>query len=256
MSFGWLPDPHDPRDYDARDMPGLMGEGPTGTALDTWLDLTAHAPPIRNQTVTNTCVLQAVCDAWLMTARIAGRSSAVAPSTMHGYYLARALEGSGHIVEDRGCFPRLAMQALTRFGLCAEERFPFDPRRINTPPPWDAHQHAADARGAEYYRISGYDDERLTMVARALSAGHPVVFGTVVDRSLIDASSDIVGRAKGTIEGRHAMLIVGRSQGAWVVRNSWGGYWGTGGYARLSDDRVASTDCDDFRVITLAPEVS
>ena len=33
----------------------------------------------------------------------------------------------------------------------------------------------------------------------------------------------------------HAVLVVGRGDGYWIVKNSWTGSWGEGGYVRIAD---------------------
>lgn len=244
---GWLPDEPDERDFDARDL--LTGS--TGPLPD-FIDLRPHMR--RMVQVGESCVMNSVVAAWCLCASAEGHTLPT-PSRSHGYYKARELEG-GDIV-DRGCYPRLALQAPIKYGICAEARWPHVDATINQAPPWDAQQHAYDARIDSFYRVWGYDDERLDACHLGLHRKKPFLVGTLVDSGLKNAGPDTIGRATGLITGRHMMLGVvrDRARGRWGLQNWWGIGHGDEGIVWVSDDRLASTDCDDVYMVKLAPRM-
>ena len=105
-----------------------------------------------------------------------------------------------------------------------------------------------------YYRIKSDGPERLQDILAALSANHPVVFGTAVEQDFLSPTGpDLVGPPQGATIGGHAMIIVGynASRNAFLVKNSWGDRWRTGGYVLFSPDYLTWAKTWDLWVPTL-----
>lgn len=249
MTGGWLPDPHDPRDFDARAMPGLSG----GILMPADVDLSPHVDMIRDQGLAEECVAQTIARCLHMRASIEGRRI-LYPSTRALYYAARLLETGDHSrITNRGSYPRLALDAASKIGLCAESRWPPNPHTIDVPPSWDCAQHAIDARVDGYYRVTGDGEFRLDTMRRCLAAGQPLHVGFTVDKQLFDLGDGILGPIGDPTGGRHAMAVIGYQPGWFLVCNSWGRSWGFGGYGRISDERMGAADTGDVWAFRVAP---
>ena len=60
------------------------------------------------------------------------------------------------------------------------------------------------------------------------------------------------GREPDTVRGGHAICIVGyRSDGRFIVRNSWGPTWGVNGFGYLHPDYIAAAFYDESYGVTL-----
>lgn len=246
---GWLPDAPDDRDFDAQLLPGLVG---SFGELPVSVDHSGHVDHVLDQVSTNACAAFATINAMRVRASLLGRPLPML-SVLDLYFKARFLESLSKTVLDRGSFPRLEMRALAELGVVANDRWPFFPERVNTPPSWDVVQHAVDARSAAYYRVTGVGEERCAMLRRALASGYIPVFGTVVDDQVREGPLETIGRAVGKVDGRHMQAIVAYGPGYFVALGSYGLRYGFGGFTRISDERIGSEDCADFWVITDAP---
>jgi C1A family cysteine protease len=72
-------------------------------------------------------------------------------------------------------------------------------------------------------------------VKRALALGYPVIFGFTVYESFESEAVANTGRVpmpdpSEDLLGGHAVLAIGYTSEHVIVRNSWGGNWGDGGY--------------------------
>ena len=249
---GWLPDAPDDRDLDAQLLPGLVG---SFGELPGSVDHSGHVDAVLDQLSTNSCAAFATINAMRVRASLLGRPLPML-SVLDLYFKARFLENLSKTVFDRGSFPRLEMRALTELGVVGNDRWPFFPERVNTPPSWDVVQHAVDARSAAYYRVTGVGEERCAMLRRALASGYIPVFGTVVDDQVREGSTSVIGPPVGRVEGRHMQAIVGCGPGYFLVLGSYGSQYANSGFTRFSNERIGSEFCSDFWVVTDAPRPS
>lgn len=246
---GYIPDPYDPRDREFF----TLGAGAAPDVDE--LDLSASAPPPRDQGMTNTCVGQSAATA-IYTARRVMQMPVELPSVLWCYALARIdHQRPDRPLKDTGTYVRSCIKGLKRRGFPAEEHWPFDPwapahamdmgdrvevTRIEARPPLSAVRHAHDNRGpAGYYRITAYGDFLLDELDAALAGGLPFIAGMHVSQSFLENTDEFVERMDGPHAGGHAMAFIGRRRfnGArWYrCRNSWGVGWGDGGDAWLHE---------------------
>lgn len=247
---GWLVDPPGSCDTDLLNLPGLVGSG----ALPPAIDLSNYVAGIHDQGATESCVAFALALSIQSRAAYEGRRLPF-PSALHLYWMARWKEAFRDDSPDRGSYPRLAVEVLKEHGVCAEARWPFVPSAVNVRPPWDAHQHAMDARIAGTYAI---ESNRVAGLQRALASGHFPVFGTVVDDLVDHAGTEIVGPNDGRpYRGAHMQMICGYgttdARRWFLVAGSWGRGYGFGGFTRIAAERFEESTTSNIFVPTLLP---
>ncbi len=229
--LGWREDNPDPRDIPFERL-GLAGAAPSSASL------AAHCT-VLDQGGTQSCVAQAIAQGLLVAHRAAGNLGYALPSRRFLYWHARGYGGDELV--DMGTLLRACMKGQIAFGSPAEQHCPWDERLINRSPAWAAYRHAFDQRGLRgYYRIVTAGDERLDEIRQAIAAERPVAFGTGVSRDFVNGvSAGLAFDVPSSIVGRHAMLVVGYEPGRFRVCNSWGRYWGDGGFGWLTEDYLA-----------------
>jgi hypothetical protein len=164
-------------------------------------------------------------------------------SRMFIYYNARKLEGSD--IEDEGTAIHDAVESLKKYGVCAEETWPFNPRHVNAKPHDRAYTEATEAE------VDGLEqvETELDQWRHCLAEGRPVIFGVKLFDSFDKARKGKVPmptekEKQRNKHGRHAMLAVGYSDTdqLFIVRNSWGTDWGDEGYCYLPYDYLMSDE--------------
>lgn len=248
MRLGWLPDPPDARDRDASP---LLASLPTVIGSDD-VDWRAFDSP-RVQ-IANSCVGHAIAASAALCMAIAGTPIAF-PSALYAYAGARLLAQPKRPLLDEGSIARLAMLWGRDRGLVAEERWPETQANVNAVPPLDSWQAGEGARVTDFARIAE-GRGAAESVRAALRRGFCPVFAMVVDTKYEAIGRGVYDGPDGGIIGGHMQCVVGTSStlDALLVRNTWGTWFGDGGYAWISAacfDRVAR----DIWVVRSAPEV-
>lgn len=235
--FGLKPDPRDDRDYRFRDKVGAV------TTRTTDVDLSGFCTESQ-QLWAGSCAGNACADAVEILNAVEGRPR-VELSRLFVYSLARHLmdddgDGRNDLDRDDGTHLRLAMDVLSRFGICTEALWPYDLRKLYVSPSLRAMREAAGHRIHEYYRIASEGDDRLDEIVYALRRGNPVVFGTQVDDAFTRLRREgPVGPPTGSVRGGHAMIFVGYVRGkGFLIKNSWGKQWGEDGFAFITEAYV------------------
>lgn len=240
--LGYLRDRPDPRDQPfAIARPGL----PPPESVDLRGNLSA----ILDQAETSSCVAHAYAAAIDVVETMAGLEYHPL-SRLYLYYAARAQTGDQKV--DGGTYLRSAARALQLVGAPEERFWPFEAKRVNRQPMPEAYMQAHPRREGLYERVQGVGDMRLLHIKRALSEGHPVVFGTQVAESFLSNSGSFRIQRPGKTErqvGGHAMCCVGYDRDGFIIVNSWGRAWRDDGTARLSHDYMAWAGTSDLWLI-------
>lgn len=219
------------------------------------IDLSAHAT-YSHQLNMSACAGNATGDSIEVLNSVAGYPK-IQISRLFIYTMARWAvdengDGQGDIDRDEGSYIRLCFDTLSRFGVCDENIWPYEPSKVHTVPSIKAMRQAVGHRIHSYYRIKQEGEDRLEEVVSALRAKHPVVFGTNIAQSFITLRGEgPVSPPTGATAGGHAMMIIGYMNGLFLVKNSWGSGWGANGFCFMRPEYISWSQSWDFWVPTL-----
>jgi hypothetical protein len=257
---GWLKDPADPRDRSLEViLPALrQRSGWDGSPLG--LHAIAENTPLSNQGRVSACVANSWCDAMEILRGLERPEDVTQLSRLFLYWNARALHQATD--KDRGTYIRAAAQQLRKLGICEERFWPYDPDRVSRPPPASCYTMAAENRLTGFYRVSGQGEVRLRAVELALRANHPVIFGTVINKTFhtYRGGGHTFFIPESEHVGAHAMILTGvdrvGGRRRFLVRNSWGVDWGDLGHAWIDESYLTWEGTDDLWVGTRMPDLA
>jgi len=232
----------------ANNMFQLSGRLP-GAQLPDIVDLRTNAkmPPVYEQDNLGSCTAQALCAAYQFM-----DTNGFQGSRLFLYYNERKLDNN--IPDDTGATLASGVKCLKKYGICAEESWPYDITQFATEPPIACYQSALKE---VCLKAQSIPNDRNTM-RNVLNSGLPFVVGIQVYRSFESnavAATGVVPMPKPneTLFGGHAVLVVGFNhlKQQWIVRNSWGPSWGDGGYFYLPYNYLLNRNlCSDMWVLT------
>lgn len=254
--LGFLPDRPDLRDANINSLP--FGPGLAGEFASPPPDMRKDFGPVKSQGKVQSSSAHAVAAMAEYHLRKTG-NEVTELSPLFLYKIARELL---NLEEDSGCTLRETVKALANYGCLSEEQWPYRLEGLDSLPTIQDLQQARPFSRWSYCRLDDYneDGERtLENVKRALENGYPVAFGFSVYSCV-----ERMGDGDGTIPlpdksdrllGSQAVLAVGYREGELLIRNSWGGEWGEGGYGWLPFDYIRLQQACDFWTIFREGEV-
>jgi len=256
---GWLPDSLDSSsdrglDYLLRDNLDKVERSGAATlsperATFGVLDLRKWCSPIEDQGHLGSCVGNGVASA-LEFLQIRNGKPFTDLSRLFVYYNSRLMTRDQE--KDEGTYIHIAFGTLSSLGTCSESKWPYDTNKVFIRPSWGSYREAYANKINSYYRINSTGSDRNNLLKASLHAQHPIVFGMVVDQAYQDYKGGIVQLPGSTRvnPGRHCQVIVGYDDNkqSWIVRNSWGSWWGEGGYAWVPYEYLDASEADDFWV--------
>jgi hypothetical protein len=160
-------------------------------------------------------------------------------SGLYSYKLGRASMGMEDM--DAGMSFEAMGTAVTRFGICSEEVWPFNLMRVNMRISGTALHDGYDRRGVRaYYRIDPADADG---VRRALARGITVVGAWAVDKMFeLDNGPELIDTPDRDIAGNHAMPIEDYApDGTFGLLNHYDKQWRNGGRCRFTEQYVKSS---------------
>lgn len=273
LGMGWLPDYPDFRDYTFENMENeelnrLLS--PIGlervdvTTLPSSVDLRRWCSSIENQGQLGSCTANAGAGVVeYFENRAFGRYLDASR-----LFLYKVTRNFAKLSGDSGAFLRSTIGALALFGVPPEEYWPYTDKTpdFDKEPTAFCYSFAANYKSIKYFR---HDSPTLTKnavlesIKKSLAAGIPSMFGFTVFNSISQAatSGKIPFPSKNEkILGGHAIVAVGyddsmiiknttygdQTQGALLIRNSWGTGWGEKGYGWLPYEYVLKEAAVDF----------
>ncbi|MCM8822071.1 MAG: cysteine protease [Candidatus Omnitrophica bacterium] len=264
-SFGWIPDLPDFRDYTSGTdkIKSILGTKRARFDIPESVDLRLWCSPVEDQGRLGSCTANAgVGLVEYYERKCFGKH--IDASRLFLYKVTRNLmKAKG----DTGAFLRTTMAALVLFGVPPEEYWPYtdDEKGFDLEPPAFCYAFASNYQTISYFRHDGKGvrlPEILQSVKSFLAQGHPSIFGFTVYSSIEQAEKD--GRIPFPSEGEkvlggHAVMAVGyddrmeiknrygvKTEGALLIRNSWGKNWGEEGYGWLPYEYVLQELAMDF----------
>jgi C1A family cysteine protease len=239
-SYGWLPDIPDQRDY-------LYGAIRPVIRLPDKIDLRGFCSAVEDQDNLGSCTAQALAgNIEFLDNKLDALYTDV--SRLFIYYNERALIDT--IDYDSGATIRDGIKTLKNDGVCHEESWPYVISKFGKKPPKKCYTEAKQHLVQSYHRI-----HTLGEMFTCLAEGYPFVFGFTVYESFESAKVKKTGIVnmpkKGEVAlGGHAVMTIGydKAKKRFLVRNSWGRFWGLAGYFTMPFEYL-ETLAEDFWTI-------
>jgi len=266
--MGWIPDYPDLRDYTEKteEVKGILE--PTGVlkakSPPVSVDLREWCSPVEDQGMLGSCTAHAgVGIIEYYERKSFGRH--IDASRLFLYKVTRNLM---KMKGDTGAYLRTTMGAMVLFGVPPEEYWPYmdDEKDFDKEPSSFCYAFAQSYQTLKYFTHDPpgtKSEELLKKIKVYLIKGHPAMFGFTVYNSIEQA--DKTGgipfpSSKERIEGGHAVVAIGyddkmkiknkyggvETNGALLIRNSWGKGWGEGGYGWLPYEYILKGLAEDF----------
>jgi C1A family cysteine protease len=176
-------------------------------------------------------------------------------------FLYKSARNLMNLTGDVGASVRETMKAIALFGIPPETTWPYDTDFVDEEPPPFCYAYAQSYQALKYFRLdhAGISTDTLLLQVKAmLAAGFPSMFGFTIYSSaywhenIKKGHIPIPNSRQDKVMGGHAVVAVGYddyrkvdsadsnyfSQGAFLIRNSWGTAWGESGYGWLPYDYV------------------
>ncbi len=168
------------------------------------------------------------------------------------YYNERLLINETNL--DNGAFIKDGITCLKKFGLCEEKYWSYIIENVFKEPSKDAYDNATLNYLIEGIQISN----EIPTIKYWLNKNEPIVLGIAIYSNFTNFSSGKTGKIGLPNEndkfiGGHAVVLCGYNdtKKEFILRNSWGSYWGDNGYFYLPYDYISNTNLtSDLWIIT------
>lgn len=195
----------------------LFATGAAPTLATSNVDLRNRLPPVWDQGSLGACTAFASCAAYAFD------DPALNPSKLFLYFVERKLDGT--IASDSGSTLDTSVRALTTYGVCSENTFPYNPANFKETPAQFCFTEASTHKLLTAKNVRPTLDEMLA----CLESGFPFLFSIQIFPSFESSATAMSGYVPmpGPGEkplGSHALLAAGFDLGSrcFLVRNSWG----------------------------------
>ena len=211
------------------------------------VDLRGKFPEVYNQGKIGSCTANALTAIFDYDSNFKFRGS-----RLFLYYNERLLINETE--KDEGAFIYDGITALKTFGLCAEKDWSYIQSNVFNKPSIDAYNKAKLNYVKEAFKI---DNDKET-ICSWLDKNEPITVGISIFSNFMTGYSSktgIIGLPSPTDKflGGHAVVICGYNDitSQFILRNSWGNYWGDNGYFYLPYDYITDSNySNDLWIIT------
>lgn len=190
-------------------------------AVPTFLDYRYLLQPIRNQGSQGTCYAQSAACAKEWQENIDyGFNNYLSPQFFYNH---RPNNYDDNNNNDDGMFGRDVMKLLCDIGICTENEYPYGKIQHKNNIDSKISESALKHKIKSYARIDSIDTLKLSLFKN----------GPCLIAFPIYNYSDQMWKKNNDndeIIGGHAMTVVGYNDDSFIIRNSWGKYWGDKGY--------------------------
>jgi C1A family cysteine protease len=235
MKFKIKPSLPDIRDYIYR--------SDSTEALRESVDLREWDTIIESQGTLGSCSSNALTNAYELSVNREYPEYLKQLSRLFIYYNTRS--EYGNVLEDDGIFLRDGLKAITKFGICSEELWPYNIDNFNVEPTDECYENAKKRKILKYQKLmSTY------YITEVLNNNKPVVFGMTIYDSFMELNDRIstvsVPSHKEESLGGHAMCMVGYDlkKRLFLAKNSFGSGWGDNGYCWIPFDYIRQEGYD------------
>ena len=259
--YGHIQDRADPRDLKTDDLIAAVHgqtqlyEVPAWGPAASSSNLTQFVKEMWQQGESEACVGFALARACDMRGFIQGFEDMEAPSPFAIWALARMFEKQlVEPLQNVGCQPRNACAMAQKWGLCPWSRWPSEMKNALIAPSPDMLSQASPYRTSSYFALEGAD--RAELVRESLTARVPVCVALQVDKTFNEfTGSHVMSEFDSSYLGGHYVTIIGHSEDAFLICNSWGTDWGFGGFAWISERRLLHPTTSNLRAVLVAPNI-
>lgn len=151
------------------------------------------------------------------------------------YYTTRKLQGR---INQVGAELKSTLESMKQFGVCTENKWPFNRNRLNIEPNQLAFNEASEYLLQSYENVYNRDFNSL------LKDEIPIIIGLKTGRlfrrlsgPLAQQSYKLINTTDNRLSYGHAVTLVGFDDnllgGSWIMANSFGPKWGDYGYGAL-----------------------
>lgn len=238
--YHWVRDKIDRRDYKYN---------VTNKTQPDMVDLRNYCTAIEDQGNLGSCTGNAIAGAIELLNRRNNKQNDI--SRLFIYYYERLIEGT--VNYDAGAYIRDGIKSCYTYGAPLEGYWPYDVNKFRTKPNNLAINDALKRKVTLYERVANHNS-----CLDAIANGYPVIIGFDVYSSFETLAVARTGMMpfpdirKERYLGGHAVLLVGynKKDQTYIVRNSWGPYWGDSGYFYMPFKVIqTATMSTDFWII-------
>lgn len=152
---------------------------------------------------------------------------------------------------DDGAFMSDGIESLKTYGLCEEKYWSYLIENVFKEPTKEAYENGKKNYVLEAFNISN----DIKIIKSWLIKNEPIAVAIALYSNFINSKSGIIGLPQDIDKfvGGHAVIICGFDDNnkRFILRNSWGSYWGDNGYFYLPYDYISNDNlCGDLWIIT------